>query len=45
MKFYNVKKKAHVEVADAKCEKIEYPRETSKGVQIRYGAQASLGRA
>ena len=40
MKFYNVKKKAHVEIADAKCEKVQYPRETSKGTQIRYGVKA-----
>ena len=40
MEFYNVKKKAKVKIADSKCVKVEYPRETSKGVQIRYGVKA-----
>lgn len=40
MEFYNVKKRAKVKVADAKCEKVVYKRETSKGVQERYAVRA-----
>ena len=40
MEFYNVKKRASVKVADAKCTKDEFKKKTSKGVQVRYGVKA-----
>lgn len=40
MKFYNVKKRKEVEVADAQCRKVVYKRKTSKGVQERYAVRA-----
>ena len=40
MDFYNVKKRQHVEIAEKNCEKIIYKKETSKGVQVRYGVKA-----
>ena len=40
MEFYNVKKSAKVVIADAKCEKIIYKRETANGIQERYAAKA-----
>ena len=40
MKFYNVKKRESVEVAEDKCKKVTYKRETAKGTQIRYAVRA-----
>lgn len=40
MKFYNVKKRASVEISEAKCKKVVYKRKTSKGVQERYAVRA-----
>ena len=40
MEFYNVKKRASVKVADKDCTKVEFKKETSKGVQVRYGVKA-----
>ena len=40
MDFYNVKKRAHVEIAEKNCEKIIYKKETSKGIQERYAIRA-----
>ncbi len=40
MKFYNVKKRTSVEIADADCKKVVYKRKTSKGVQERYAVRA-----
>lgn len=40
MKFYNVKKREEVNVADAKCTKVIYLRKTSKGIQERYAVRA-----
>jgi len=38
--FYNVKKRAHVAIAEKKCVKVVYKKETSKGVQERYAVKA-----
>ena len=40
IKFYNVKKRESVEIAEADCKKVIYKRETSKGVQERYAVRA-----
>lgn len=40
MDFYNVKKRENVKVADAKCTKVVFKKETSKGEQVRYGVKA-----
>ena len=40
MKFYNVKKRESVEIAEANCKKVVYKRQTSKGVQERYAVRA-----
>ncbi len=40
MKFYNVKKRESVEVAEGKCTKVVYKRKTTKGVQERYAVRA-----
>lgn len=40
MKFYNVKKRETVTVADDKCRKVIYKRKTAKGVQERYAVRA-----
>ena len=40
MKFYNVKKRDSVEIAEADCKKVVYERKTSKGVQKRYAVRA-----
>ena len=40
MEFFNVKTRKAVKIADAKCEKVVYSRETSKGIQKRYAARA-----
>ena len=39
MEFYNVKKRTKVEIAEKKCEKVVYKRETAKGVQERYAVK------
>jgi len=38
--FYNVKKRASVEVEETTCKKVVYDRETSKGKQQRYAVRA-----
>ncbi|OGV47555.1 MAG: hypothetical protein A2017_11315 [Lentisphaerae bacterium GWF2_44_16] len=40
MKFYNVKKRASVNISDDKCTKVIYKRKTTKGVQERYAVRA-----
>jgi len=40
MEFYNVKKRATVTIADAKCKTVVYERETAKGIQKRYAVKA-----
>ena len=40
MKFYNVKKRKAVTVADGDCRKVVYKRKTIKGVQERYAVRA-----
>ena len=40
IKFYNVKKRASVEVEESTCCKVVYRRETSTGVQERYGIKS-----
>ena len=40
MEFYNVKARKSVTIADAKCEKVVYSRETTKGIQKRYAVRA-----
>jgi len=41
MEFYNVKKRAKVEVAEAKCTKVVYERTTKAGTkQKRYAVKA-----
>lgn len=39
-KFYNVKKRESVNIDEAKCTKVVYARETTKGVQERYALRA-----
>ncbi len=36
IEFYNVKKRKKVQINESEIKKVEYKRETSKGVQIRY---------
>ena len=40
VKFYNVKKRASVNVDEGKCYKVVYKKKTSKGVQERYAVRA-----
>ena len=40
MKFYNVKKRETVTVADEKCRKVIYKRKTAKGIQERFAVRA-----
>ena len=40
VKFYNVKKRASVEVAESSCYKVVYRKETAKGVQERFAVRA-----
>ncbi len=40
MKFYNVKKRASVEIPESQCKKVVYKRKTSKGVQERYAVRS-----
>ena len=40
IEFYNVKKRKKVQINESEISKKEYPRETSKGTQIRYAFRA-----
>tara|TARA_A100001015_G_C15004994_1_gene720239 strand:+ start:98 stop:286 length:189 start_codon:yes stop_codon:yes gene_type:complete len=40
IEFYNVKKRAKVQIDESNIEKVEYKRETTKGTQIRYAFKA-----
>ncbi|NOY75058.1 MAG: hypothetical protein GXP32_04620 [Kiritimatiellaeota bacterium] len=40
IKFYNVKKRESVEIAEKECTKVIYKRKTSKGTQERYAVRA-----
>lgn len=40
IKFYNVKKRASVELEETGCYKVVYKKETSKGVQERFAVRA-----
>jgi len=40
IEFYNVKKRKKVQIDESEISKKEYPRETSKGTQIRYALKA-----
>lgn len=40
VEFYNVKKKAKVNIDASKIEKVEYKKETSKGESVRYAFKA-----
>ena len=40
IEFYNVKKRKKVSIEESAISKVEYKRETTKGVQIRYAFRA-----
>ena len=40
IEFYNVKKRKKVQINDSEIKKVEYKRETTKGVQVRYAFRA-----
>ena len=40
IEFYNVKKRKKVSINESDINKIEYKRETTKGVQVRYAFRA-----
>ena len=40
VEFYNVKKKAKVNIAAEKIKKVEYKKSTSKGETVRYAFKA-----
>lgn len=40
IEFYNVKKKAKVQIDESSIKKVEYKKETSKGESIRYAFKA-----
>ena len=40
IEFYNVKKKAKVQIDEGSIKKVEYKKTTSKGEQIRYAFKA-----
>ena len=40
IEFYNVKKKAKVNIDESSIKKVEYKKETSKGESIRYAFKA-----
>ena len=40
IKFYNVKKRASVEIPEEQCCKVVYKKETAKGVQERFAIRA-----
>ena len=40
IEFYNVKKRKKVSIQESDIKKVEYKRETTKGIQIRYAFRA-----
>ena len=40
IEFYNVKKRKKVSIEESSIEKVEYKKETSKGLQVRYAFKA-----
>ena len=40
IEFYNVKKRQKVSIEESEIKKVEYKRETTKGVQVRYAFRA-----
>ena len=40
IEFYNVKKRKKVQINESEIKKVEYKRETTKGVQVRYAFRA-----
>jgi hypothetical protein len=40
IEFYNVKKRKKVSIEETDITKVEYKRETTKGVQVRYAFRA-----
>tara|TARA_Y100001935_G_scaffold251715_1_gene254263 strand:+ start:3740 stop:3946 length:207 start_codon:yes stop_codon:yes gene_type:complete len=40
IEFYNVKKRKKVSINESEIKKVEYKRETTKGVQVRYAFRA-----
>lgn len=40
IEFYNVKKRKKVQIGESDIKKVEYKRETTKGVQVRYAFRA-----
>lgn len=40
IEFYNVKKRKKVSINESEIKKVEYKRETTKGLQIRYAFRA-----
>jgi len=40
IEFYNVKKRKKVSIEESEIKKVEYKRETTKGVQVRYAFRA-----
>ena len=40
IEFYNVKKRKKVSIDESEIKKVEYKRETTKGVQVRYAFRA-----
>ena len=40
IEFYNVKKRKKVSIEESNIEKVEYKKETSKGLQVRYAFKA-----
>ena len=40
IEFYNVKKRKKVSIEETGITKVEYKRETTKGVQVRYAFRA-----
>jgi hypothetical protein len=42
MRFYNVKTRSYVEVAEKDLKKKAYKRTTSKGEQVRYAVRANV---
>ncbi len=42
MKFYNLKTRSHVEVADDNIKKMKMTRKTKSGEQVRYAVTATV---
>jgi hypothetical protein len=40
IEFYNVKKRKKVSIDETNITKVEYKRETAKGIQVRYAFRA-----